>query len=43
MNFSNPLIIKLAWEYRKGFQARNIEHRTILCPHSDVFSIIVMS
>ena len=43
MNFSNPLIIKLACEYRKGFQARNIEHRTILCPHSDVFSIIVMS
>ena len=43
MNFSNPLIIKLACEYRKGFRARSIEHRTILCPHSDTFSIIAMS
>jgi len=41
MNFSNPLIVKLACEYRKSFQAINIEHRPIQCPYSDVFSIIV--
>jgi len=32
MNFSNLLIIKLACEYRTGFQARNVEYKTVLSP-----------
>ena len=42
-NFCNPLIIKLACEYRIGFHARIIEYKTFLCPHADLFKIFFLS
>ena len=42
INFCNPLIIKLACEYRTGFQARNVEYKTVLCPHAELFKILIL-
>jgi hypothetical protein len=36
------LIIKLACEYRTGFQARNVEYKTVLCPHAELFKILII-
>ena len=43
INFCNPLIIKLACEYRSGFQAREIAYKTVLCPHAELFRIFILS
>jgi hypothetical protein len=42
INFCNPIIIKLACEYRTGFQARNVEYKTVLCPHAELFKILIL-
>ncbi len=41
INVNNPLIIKLINEYKIGFEAREINIKTLLCPHHDLFNFNV--
>ena len=43
INFNNPLIIKLIKEYKIGFEAREINIKTLLCPHNDLFNFNAIS
>ena len=41
INVNNPLIIKLINDYKIDLEAREINIKTLLCPHHDLFNFNV--